>query len=94
MKEYLNLQIASLEDDGKMPYHCEWFEDSYGLILHQFTIPKLTLGKAELLAATTLVGCWNPGVNNAAWITMCLVIAVGINLFSVGTYGEMELIFA
>ncbi|KAG2130717.1 amino acid permease [Suillus clintonianus] len=53
-----------------------------------FTIP------AELSAAATLIDYWNPGVNNAVWITMCLVIAVGINLFGVGTYGEMEFIFA
>lgn len=53
-----------------------------------FTIP------AELSAAATLIDYWNPGVNNAVWITVCLVVAVGINLFGVGTYGEMEFIFA
>ncbi|KAG2063140.1 hypothetical protein BDR04DRAFT_1198644 [Suillus decipiens] len=47
-----------------------------------------------LSAATTLIDYWNPGVNNAVWITVCLVVAVGINLFGVGTYGEMEFIFA
>ncbi|KAG2136380.1 amino acid permease [Suillus bovinus] len=49
---------------------------------------------AELSAAVTLVDYWNLGVNSAVWITVCLVIAVGINLLGVGTYGEMEFIFA
>jgi amino acid transporter len=81
--------------DGKMPHRCEWLEDSYGLISHQFTIPgeydlalkfsQLTLGEAELSAAATLIDYWNPGVNNAVWITVCLVVAVGINLFGVGS---------
>ncbi|KAG1794778.1 amino acid permease [Suillus plorans] len=53
-----------------------------------------TLGEAELSAAATLVEYWNIEVNSAVWITVCLVFAVGINLFSVGTYGEMEFIFA
>ncbi|KAG1770640.1 amino acid permease [Suillus occidentalis] len=47
-----------------------------------------------LSAAATLIDYCNPGVNNAAWITVCLVVAVGINLFGIGTYGEMEFIFA
>ncbi|KAG1814685.1 uncharacterized protein BJ212DRAFT_1300479 [Suillus subaureus] len=45
-----------------------------------------TVGRLRYLlsAAATLIDYWNPGVNNAVWITMCLVIAVGINLFGVG----------
>lgn len=82
--------------DGKMPYCSERFEDPYGLILYQFTMPgeydhevlsdstHFTLGEAELSAAATLVKYWNIEVNSAVWITVCLVFAVGINLFSVG----------
>lgn len=33
-------------------------------------------------------------VNNAAWITICLVVVVVINMFGAGVYGECEFIFA
>ncbi|KAG7450864.1 amino acid permease [Guyanagaster necrorhizus] len=48
----------------------------------------------ELSAATILINYWNKDINNAAWITMCLGVAVIINLFGAGTYGEAEFIFA
>ncbi|KIJ64041.1 hypothetical protein HYDPIDRAFT_28933 [Hydnomerulius pinastri MD-312] len=38
---------------------------------------------AELAAAATLIDFWQPGVDNAVWITMCLIVAIGINLFGV-----------
>lgn len=49
---------------------------------------------AELSAAATIINFWHPGVNNAVWITMCLVVAVGINMSGVGVYGETEFMFA
>ncbi|KAK0440399.1 amino acid permease [Desarmillaria tabescens] len=49
---------------------------------------------AELSAAAVLVNYWNKDTNNAAWITMCLGVAVIINLFGAGAYGEAEFIFA
>ncbi|KAJ8597147.1 hypothetical protein M405DRAFT_925042 [Rhizopogon salebrosus TDB-379] len=39
---------------------------------------------SELSAAATIINYWNPGVSNAVWITMCLVVAVGINMSGVG----------
>ncbi|KAH7890304.1 amino acid permease [Phlebopus sp. FC_14] len=48
----------------------------------------------ELAAAATLFEYWDLGVNNAVWITMCLVVAIGINFFGVGVYGEAEFMFA
>ncbi|KAH9944440.1 amino acid permease [Epithele typhae] len=49
---------------------------------------------AELSAAAVLINFWNKSVNNAVWITMCLAVVVGINLFGAGAYGEAEFIFA
>ncbi|KAG8819972.1 hypothetical protein FRC18_011873, partial [Serendipita sp. 400] len=49
---------------------------------------------AELSAAAVLINYWNKTVNNAAWITMCLVVAVAINVLGAGAYGEAEFIFA
>ncbi|KAK0232727.1 amino acid permease [Armillaria fumosa] len=49
---------------------------------------------AELSAAAVLVNYWNKDITNAAWISMCLGVAVIINLFGAGIYGESEFIFA
>jgi len=49
---------------------------------------------AELSAAAVLIDYWNPGVSNAVWITICLVVVVVINAFGAGAYGEAEFIFA
>ncbi|GBE86317.1 Dicarboxylic amino acid permease [Sparassis crispa] len=49
---------------------------------------------AELSAAAILINYWNHSINNAAWITICLVVVVTINLFGAGAYGECEFIFA
>ncbi|KZP23307.1 amino acid permease [Athelia psychrophila] len=47
-------------------------------------------------AAAVLINFWEPSskVNNATWITICLLVAVGINLLGAGAYGEAEFIFA
>ncbi|EIW75877.1 amino acid permease [Coniophora puteana RWD-64-598 SS2] len=49
---------------------------------------------AELSAAATLIDFWHPGVNNAVWITVCLAVAIAINMSGVGVYGESEFIFS
>lgn len=49
---------------------------------------------AELSAAAVLINYWNETVNNAAWISIFLVVVIVINLFGAGAYGEAEFIFA
>nr|VWO96679.1 Amino acid permease family protein [Ganoderma boninense] len=49
---------------------------------------------AELSAAAVLINFWNQSVNNAVWISMCLVVVITINMFGAGVYGECEFIFA
>ncbi|PCH35836.1 amino acid permease [Wolfiporia cocos MD-104 SS10] len=49
---------------------------------------------AELSAAAVLINYWNQSVNNAVWITMCLVVVIGLNMFGAGVYGEAEFVFA
>ncbi|KZT65366.1 amino acid permease [Daedalea quercina L-15889] len=49
---------------------------------------------AEISAAAVLIGYWDAAVNSAAWITMCLVIVILLNMFGAGVYGEAEFIFA
>ncbi|KAJ6539054.1 amino acid permease-domain-containing protein [Mycena capillaripes] len=49
---------------------------------------------AELSAASVLINYWNKSVNNAAWITIIMVVVIGINMCGAGVYGEAEFIFA
>ena len=49
---------------------------------------------AELVASAVLINFWIDTVNNAVWITMCLIVVVVINLFGAGVYGECEFVFA
>lgn len=49
---------------------------------------------AELSAAAVLINFWNQSVNNAVWITICLIVVVTINMLGAGAYGECEFIFA
>jgi len=50
---------------------------------------------AELSAAAVLIDFWDKDIHkNPAWITICLVVVIGINMFGAGVYGEAEFIFA
>ncbi|WVQ96798.1 hypothetical protein IAU59_003905 [Kwoniella sp. CBS 9459] len=49
---------------------------------------------AELSAAAVLINLWNKTLNNALWISICLIVVVVINLFGAGVYGECEFWFA
>ncbi|TFY68367.1 hypothetical protein EVJ58_g1069 [Rhodofomes roseus] len=49
---------------------------------------------AELSAAAVLIGFWNDTINQAAWISIFLVVVIAINMFGAGVYGEAEFIFA
>ncbi|KAJ7367998.1 amino acid permease [Mycena albidolilacea] len=49
---------------------------------------------AELSAAAVLINYWNKTVNNAVWITLIMLVVIGINMCGAGVYGEAEFIFA
>ncbi|KAF9513654.1 hypothetical protein BS47DRAFT_1362222 [Hydnum rufescens UP504] len=50
---------------------------------------------AELSAAAVLIDYWeHHKVNDAAWITICLVVVIIINMLGAGAYGEAEFVFA
>jgi yeast amino acid transporter len=50
---------------------------------------------AELSAAAVLIDYWDKNTElNYAWISICMVVVIGINLCGAGVYGEAEFIFA
>ncbi|KZT66151.1 hypothetical protein DAEQUDRAFT_482566 [Daedalea quercina L-15889] len=48
----------------------------------------------ELSAAAVLISLWNDAINQAAWISIFLVVVIAINLLGAGAYGEAEFVFA
>lgn len=60
------------------------------------TLNRIIVLPAELSAAAVLINYWiSPDrVSNAAWISICIVVCVTINLFGARAYGEAEFWFA
>lgn len=48
----------------------------------------------ELVAASITITFWDPGVSNAVFVTVFLVLIIGINLFGARGYGEAEFVFS
>lgn len=48
----------------------------------------------EIIAASITISYWSDTVNKAVFVTLFLVIIMGINLCGVKTFGEAEFIFA
>jgi amino acid transporter len=48
----------------------------------------------EIIAGALTIGYWNPDLNKAIFVTVFLIIIVGINLAGIKGYGEAEFIFA
>ncbi|KZT68767.1 hypothetical protein DAEQUDRAFT_727412 [Daedalea quercina L-15889] len=48
----------------------------------------------ELSAAAVLIDLWDDTINQAAWISIFLVVVIAINLLGAGAYGEAEFMFA
>jgi amino acid transporter len=49
---------------------------------------------AELSAAAAVISFWDSTTSPAVWISVCLVVAIGINALGVGAYGEAEFWFS
>ncbi|KAL2433510.1 Proline-specific permease [Exophiala dermatitidis] len=49
---------------------------------------------AEITAASIVVEYWHPDVHIAVWITIFMVVIIGLNCFPVKYYGETEFWFA
>ncbi|OCF73198.1 AAT family amino acid transporter [Kwoniella mangroviensis CBS 8886] len=45
---------------------------------------------SELSALAVLINLWESSINNALWISIFLIVAVGINMLGAGAYGETE----
>lgn len=48
----------------------------------------------EITAASLVIDFWDPPISPAVWITVMIVVVVGLNLLPVSVYGETEFYFA
>ncbi|KAK3995986.1 putative amino-acid permease [Cladorrhinum sp. PSN332] len=55
-----------------------------------YVLSWLTILPFELIAASITIRYWNVPVSSGVWITMFLVILIGIQFFGVRGYGEVE----
>lgn len=81
---------------GAIPQYCARYVDpamGFAVGWNNWISASLTLC-AEISAAAIVIGFWNDEINQAAWITLILVLIVCLNIFAVSIYGEAEFIFA
>lgn len=81
---------------GAIPQYCaRYVEPAMGFAVgwNNWYQCSITLC-VEIAAAAIVIGFWNTEINKAAWITIIIVLVVGLNIFAVSVYGEAEFIFA
>ena len=60
-----------------------------------YALQWLVVLPLEIVAATLTIEFWSHGrINNDAWVSIFLVLIIGINLFGVKGYGEAEFAFS
>jgi len=78
-------------------YICRFVDPSWGFACGwQYAISWLTVLPFEISAACNIIHFWNGsnGINDAAWIVPLLVALVGIQVFGVRGYGEVEFVLS
>lgn len=81
---------------GAVPQYCARYVDpamGFAVGWNNWYSCALTLC-AEISAAAIVIGFWNDTINQAAWISIILVLIICLNIFAVSVYGEAEFIFA
>jgi yeast amino acid transporter len=76
-------------------YSTRFIDPAWGFAMGwNYALQWLVVLPLELTAAGITVGYWNSGINVGVFITIFLVLIVGINLCGVRGYGEGEFIFS
>ncbi|KAL9594812.1 MAG: hypothetical protein Q9219_006826, partial [cf. Caloplaca sp. 3 TL-2023] len=90
MSSYLPVQGANMSY-----YGARFFSRSLGFAMgwmywyvFSITVP------AEVTATALVIDYWQPPVHVAVWITLTIIVVVGLNCFPVKVYGEAEFWFA
>lgn len=96
MMQCLGEMATWLPLPGAIPQYCARYVDpamGFAVGWNNWISSALTLC-AEISAAAIVIGFWNDTINQAAWITIIIVLVICLNIFAVSIYGEAEFIFA
>ncbi|KAI1168114.1 amino-acid permease inda1 [Nemania serpens] len=76
-------------------YVVRFIDPSWGFAIGwDYAIGWLTVLPFELIAASSTIKFWRTDINSAVWITVFLVVLVGIQVFGVRGYGEVEFVLS
>ncbi|KAI1117928.1 amino-acid permease inda1 [Nemania sp. NC0429] len=76
-------------------YVVRFIDPSWGFAIGwDYAIGWLTVLPFELIAASSTIKYWTTEINSAVWITVFLVLLVGIQVFGVRGYGEVEFVLS
>ncbi|KAK7557574.1 amino acid permease-domain-containing protein [Phyllosticta citricarpa] len=97
MMQCLGEMATWLPLPGALPQYCARYVDpamGFAVGWKTWYQSSITLC-AEFSAAAVVIGLWDDGINQAAWITIIIiVVVVSLNIFAVAIYGEAEFIIA
>lgn len=96
MMQCLGEMATWLPLPGAIPQYCARYVDpamGFAVGWNNWYQCALTLC-AEISAAAVVIGYWNDTINQAAWISILIVIIICLNIFAVSIYGEAEFCFA
>jgi amino acid transporter len=96
MMQCLGEMATWLPLPGAIPQYCARYCDpamGFAVGWNNWYNSAITLC-AEISAAAVVIGYWNDTINQAAWITIIIVLVLALNIFAVSIYGEAEFIFA
>ncbi|KAI8634626.1 amino-acid permease inda1 [Xylariaceae sp. FL1651] len=76
-------------------YIVRFIDPSWGFACGwEYAIGWLTVLPFELIAASNTIKYWRSDLDSAIWVTVFLVVLVGIQIFGVRGYGEVEFILS
>lgn len=96
MMQCLGEMTTWLPLPGAIPQYCSRYVDpalGFAAGWNNWYNAAITLC-AEISAAAIVIGFWNDTINQAAWISIIIVVVVCLNIFAVQIYGEAEFLFA
>ncbi|TVY49622.1 putative proline-specific permease [Lachnellula occidentalis] len=98
MMQCLGEMATWLPLPGAIPQFCaRYVDDALGFAVgwNNWYASAITLC-AEISAASTVIQFWDgaQNISVAAWISIIIVVVLGLNIFAVSIYGEAEFVFA
>ncbi|EGV62371.1 hypothetical protein CANTEDRAFT_99379 [Yamadazyma tenuis ATCC 10573] len=89
------ITFLPLPGNGAQSFVKDYVDDSLGFAISwNYRYAFSILVPTEITAAALLIDYWPNSVHTAVWITIFLVVMVGLNLTSVKVFGEAEFYFA